>query len=65
MSLAIIQGRSLWHFGIMRDQRIQNGVGPRVCAFSYIMLDTAATTDEVTTVGEEKAFSLQTSSKKF
>lgn len=49
----------------MRDQRIQNGVGPRVCAFSYIMLDTAATTDEVTTVGEEKAFSLQTSSKKF
>lgn len=41
-------------------------MGTRVCAFSYITLDIAVTTtDEVTTVGEEKAFSLQTSSKNF
>ena len=42
-----------------------NGVGPRVCVFSYITLNTAATADEGTTAGEQKAFSLQTSSKKF
>ena len=65
MGLATIQGKPLWHFGIMRDQRKQNGVGPRVCAFPYITLNTAATADEGTTAEEQKAFSLQTSSKKF